>query len=86
MHILMNYETNTFGMDIVWSILSKEDPYLTQETNLFDKINEGFIQEMAGRENEADYFLSVFYNQSIQKRYTNINKICTIKELVLPNS
>lgn len=81
MHILMNYEANTFGMDIVWSILSKEEPYLTQEKNLLDKINECFIQEMAVRENEADHFLSVFYNQSIQKRYTNINKICTIKEL-----
>lgn len=81
MHVLMNYETNTFGMDVIIAIVAKGEPYLPSQKNLTDKLNESFIQEMIVRENEAEYLLSTFYNEKIQKKYTDMNKMCHIKEI-----
>lgn len=81
MHVLMNYETNTFGMDVIIAIVSKDEPYLPKQENLTDKLNESFIREMIARESEAEYLLSAFYNETIQKRYTNMDKVCQIKEI-----
>jgi len=55
----MNYEMNTFGMDVVFSITEKGEPYLqSQETQM----NEVFLQTMAKRKEETLYFLSEFYS------------------------
>lgn len=83
MHVMMNYESNTFGMDVIIAIISQDEPYMLAENdeNPVKKLNESFIQEMATRESEADYFLSIFYDQSVERRYTNINNVCHIKEI-----
>lgn len=81
MHVLMNYETNTFGMDVILALISKDEPYLPKHGSLMDQINESFVNEMIARENEAEYLLSVFYNESIQKKYTNKERVCHIKEI-----
>lgn len=81
MHVLMNYETNTFGMDVILAIVSQNDPYLPKKDALVDQMNESFIKEMIARESEAEYLLSVFYNVSIQKKYTNKDRVCQIKEI-----
>jgi hypothetical protein len=77
----MNYETNTFGMDVIMAILDKNEPYLHEQGSLKDKMNESFIKEMIARESEAEYMLSTFYNESVQKKYTDMDRVCHIKEV-----
>lgn len=81
MHVLMNYETNTFGMDIVMAIIVANEPYLPKQINLGEEMSENFMREMIARESEAEYLLSSYYDEPIQKQYTNIDKICQIKEI-----
>lgn len=81
MHVLMNYEANTFGIDVIIAIISKSEPYLPKQENLTDKLNENFIRDMIAKESEAEYFLSAFYNETLQKRYTNMDKTCQVKEI-----
>ena len=77
----MNYETNTFGMDVIIAVVSKNEPYLPKQENLTAKLNESFIREMVVRETEAEYLLSTFYKETLQKKYTNMDKVCQIKEI-----
>lgn len=76
----MNYETSTFGMDVIMAFISISEPYLLKE-KASDPINEDFLQTMTLKEQEVDYFLSEFYDLSVQKKYTNYHSICSIKEI-----
>jgi len=58
----MNYETNTFGMDVLFSITGKGEPYLQNAPQQESPMNENFVQIMAKREEEAAYFLSEYYS------------------------
>ena len=62
----MNYETNSFGMDVLFSIKAQSTPYsktfMPQET----EINELFIQDLTQRNKEAEYFLSEYYSSGFE--------------------
>jgi len=77
----MNYETNTFGMDIIIAIVEKGEPMLSSKRIQNQCIDESFRQMMSIQEKEASDFLSTFYNQFIQCHYTNLHKICTLKKI-----
>ncbi len=77
----MNYETNTFGMDVIFALKAKGEPYLVNPKYIDTKINDIFVQNMAKKENEADRFLSEYYDTNVEKRYTNHSKLCKIREL-----
>jgi len=77
----MNYETNTFGMDVLYSITAKGEPYLQYPLHQEAQVNENFIQTMIKLEEETDKFLSEYYESNVEKRYSQFNKICRIKEL-----
>lgn len=77
----MNYETRTFGMDVILAIISQDEPYPPKKDNLVDQMNESFIREMIVRESEAEYLVSIFYNENIQKMYTNKDKVCRVKDI-----
>ncbi len=77
----MNYETNTFGMDVMFALTAKGEPYLTRPSEHESTINENFIQTMSKKEEETDIFLSTYYGVNVEKRYSHYNKICRIKEL-----
>ncbi len=55
----MNYEMNTFGMDVVFSITDKGEPVLQSQES---QMNEVFLQTMEKRKEETQYFLSEFYS------------------------
>jgi len=80
-NFLMNYETNTFGMDVLYSLTAKGEPYLQYPLHQENQINENFVQTMAQREEETDQFLSEYYELNVEKRYAKLDKICRIKEL-----
>ena len=79
----MNYETNTFGMDVLYSITAKGEPYLQQSLHQEAQVNENFIQTMIKVEEETDQFLSEYYESHVEKRYSQFNRICHIKELAV---
>lgn len=77
----MNYETNTFGIDVILTPTSLGEPFVQARNLSGFSINEEFIELMTQRETEADYFTSLYYDQSIRKNYTDIHQTCGIKEL-----
>ena len=77
----MNYETNTFGMDVMFALTAKGEPYLTRPSEDECTINENFIQNMSKKEEETDIFLSTYYGVNVERRYSLYSKICRIKEL-----
>ena len=58
----MNYETNTFGMDVLFSITGSGEVYQQKSPHQENPINKNFVQIMAKREEEAAYFLSEYYS------------------------
>lgn len=79
----MNYQSNTFGMDIIFAILAVDEESLAAQHRLNHEINQDFIQQRMDEEIEVESFLSQFYNQPISKIYTNFDRICTIREILL---
>jgi len=80
-YCLMNYENNSFGIDIVMAILDKGEPYLDFMKALELQMNDEFIEEMGKKEEEKQYFLSSYYNTSYSQQYSNMDKICKIREM-----
>jgi len=78
---LMNYEINTFGLDVVITVSQPEEPDFIKDPIILEKLNPEFVSNMVTREVEADMFLSQYYNFSLRHTYTNLDKVCTIKEL-----
>lgn len=78
----MNYETNTFGMDMILAVTGLGEPYIFPKNTLGLNFTEEFIECMTKRENEAEYLTSVYYNQFFWKNYTFMHKVCSIRELV----
>ena len=58
----MNYETNTFGMDVLFSITGSGEVYQQKSPNQENPMNKSFVQIMAKREEEVAYFLSEYYS------------------------
>lgn len=81
----MNYEGGNFGIDIVTTIVSKEEPRLDQTLIPRVTMNKAFIREKAEHEQDLADFLSTYYQTSFTQRYANYGKVCTIKELPIFN-
>lgn len=77
----MNYETNTFGTDIILSLSEKVEPYFCNPKLQNWHLNEDFVQTMTISEQETDYLLSTYYDYDIRKKYENIQKTCTVRDL-----
>jgi len=78
---LMNYENNSFGLDSILAILSKEEPYLGHPNPENLPIKKGFMQTMNLRAKESEYFLSSYYNLSFPRKFENMHKICRVREI-----
>ena len=74
----MNYETNTFGLDVIFAVTSKSEPYLLKERT---DLNQTFLEFRTNLESEASSFLIEYYQTLLQGKYLNKDKMCTIKEL-----
>ncbi len=77
----MNYEINTFGMDIVSAIIEADEPQFIKGHSMFEQLSPEFVENMVSKETEAFDFLAQFYNYSLCPKYTNLHKVCTIREL-----
>ena len=82
-YFLPNYEDGKFGVDVIVTINEKEEPFLDYKMLLKPCMSNEFIKEMTEHEKALAKFLSAYYDTSFTKRYTNVGKVCTIKELDL---
>jgi len=85
----MNYETNTFGMDVMLALVSKGEPYVlskNEQMGQVAQVNENFLQSMIAQEEEQNKFLLEYYDFQKEQRFTNFHKVCKIRELNPPNN
>lgn len=79
----MNYETNTFGIDMVFCVSGVAEPYSDVKSMSSLKLDADFVRNMVMQESQTHHFLSTFYDFYIQPKYTNLSKTCKIKDLEL---
>lgn len=80
----MNYETNTFGMDVMLALVSKGEPYVLskiEQKSQLAPVNETFLQNMISQEEEHNKFLMEYYDFQIEQKFTNFHKVCKIREI-----
>lgn len=80
-YLFMNYEDTVFGLDIVLAITGVGEPYLLPKQMLKQDLNINFVDLRSAQERECSYFATTFYEESVNQCYTNIYKICTIREI-----
>lgn len=80
-YFLMNYEDTVFGMDLVLAVTSVGEPYVLPKSTGNQVLNADFVELMSSQEGDVDYFVSNFYDHTIEKTYTNFYKTCLLKEI-----
>jgi len=65
-NFLMNYETNSFGMDVLFSITAQGELFLRNPGHQETQINELFLQGMTQKNKEAEHFLSEYYSSGFE--------------------
>ena len=79
-YFLMNYESNTFGMDVVVAITAKGEPYVRPKADS-SYLNKEFLSNRINQEEETSYLMTMYYNLYIEHTYKNQHRMCTIREL-----
>ncbi len=77
----MNYEHNSFGMDIILAITSKDEPCANGMKPL-SGVNEGFLDALHSKEQEGNYFLSSYYGVSLKPNTVDADRVCRVKEIL----
>lgn len=77
----MNYGGGKFGIDLIFSVINKQEPLYDGERQLKKDLNKDFIKDMAEKEKKSADFLARYYNEPFTLRYRNFEKVCTIREL-----
>jgi len=77
----MNYQNNTYGTDLLLAITSLGEPYLDQKKHFQSELSESFIQTKINQEMEAQYLMSEYYDTNITSYYSNLYRVCTLREL-----
>ena len=75
------YEKGVPGFSIIVIVIARKSPYLEPKTAIETQVSKGFVEEMATKEKQRADFLSTYYNHSTEKRYSNFDKICKVREL-----
>jgi len=81
LHYHCSYEKGVFGWNIFATVVAKQKAFIDSDKYLGNKISSDFIRGMSIKEQEIAHFLSLYYNENFEQRYTNIHKTCLIKEI-----
>jgi len=82
----MTYEQEKFGSDTIFVVTDQGSPYLYTQIDKSLHLNKDFVDLMRTKEKEMAHFLLTYYNYPISQTYSNLNKICKIKELQFSDS
>ena len=77
----MNYEDGKCGSDTLFTFKDLELSTLLSKTNFGFKMNQDFVDSMILKEKEMEDFLINYYDYSIIPLYSNLDKICTLREV-----
>jgi len=81
-YIEANYDNGKYEINTTFAVLNEDLPSkFMLEKQIEMSPSEDFIQLMCQKEEETDHFLKSFYTYSVHKKYSNMDKICKIKEI-----
>jgi len=80
-HFLMSFQNDRYESDMFFHIIDQGLPYHFPEKIIKQPINKDFIEAIQEIELQAKMLMRIYYNQSILSNYSNIHRVCSIKEL-----
>lgn len=69
------------SFNIFATIVAKQKPFIDVSMHGGHQVNNDFVRLMSNKEEEMTNFLSLYYNKAPELIYTNLAKVCKIKEL-----
>lgn len=81
-HLLMIYEEENFGYEILFALTKLHKPALNKNVLPNYPLNTLFLEDKAEEEKLKSSFFGEFYKaQPVEFRYTNYQNVCGIREL-----
>jgi len=81
-HILMTHENTEYGSFTIFVITDQGQAYpRPKDEEIMGSVNPSFMNVMLARKQEATDFLSSYYSHTGSLLYTNLHRVCKIKEL-----
>jgi len=82
----MTYVDGKCGSQTLFTFKEQKLSYLLLKNNFGFKLNQGFIENMIILEEETKEFLKNYYSYYTLPLYSNIHKICNIKDVIKEES
>jgi len=81
--LMISLQNERLESDLLFRIVNYDGtPYeLPQDSMNKQSIEEAFLEAMKEREREAKDFMQTYYNHTAQLLYSNLDRVCGIKEL-----
>jgi len=83
-HYHSSFEKELLGFNIFATIVAKQKPFIDVSMHADHQVNKDFVRLMSNKEEEMTNFLSLYYNKAPELIYTNLDKVCKIKEISDP--
>jgi len=83
-HYHSSFEKEMLCFNIFATIVAKQKPFIDVSMHAGHQVNKDFVRLMSNKEEEMSNFLSLYYNKAPELIYTNLDKVCKIKELSDP--
>ena len=81
-HLLMTYENNTLGYELLFPVTKVQKPTLNKNVLPNYPLNTLFLEDKAEEEKLKSEFFGEFYRQEpLEFRYTHYQNVCGIKEI-----
>jgi len=80
-HYHTSYEKGLLTFHVFWTMTARQRPYLDLTKSVEEKMSIEFIRLMSNKEQEMAQFMSNYYDMIPEQRFTNMDRICLIKEL-----
>lgn len=76
-----SYEKGILNFHVFATVIARQRPYLDLTKSVEDKMSTEFVRIMSNKEQEMAQFMSKYYDIVPEQRFTNIDRICLIKEI-----
>jgi len=75
------FRNNAYDLHAIVVLLGKDKNIHKEAPDSERQFNKRFLKKMISKEKEANKFSQNYYNTTLNLPYTNMNKICQVKEL-----
>lgn len=80
-HYYPTFDKGIPGYSIFAVLVARQKDSLNCSNSKENKLNPEFVDLMKRREKEMEEFVGGYYGETVEKTYTNINKVCKIREI-----